>query len=182
MMAVPELHREKNKTKKTKTKQQPLESYSMFQLRSKTMSSRIKQQSSDNRSSLRLCVNTDSFVLHFVPFCLSGSSEVAVTAIKRLQIAIAAAGERLRPTDGIYQTYLGMWGKPSAPHVMSPSWQEAQWGNTVTEGVTQHSLASSYMHTHTHSFLLLMELFLQELYLRWISDEVGLKRKKKRQK
>lgn len=66
----------------------------MFQLRSKTMSSRIKQQSSDNRSSLRLHVNMDSFVRHFVPFCLSGSSKVAATAIKRLQIAIAAAGAK----------------------------------------------------------------------------------------
>lgn len=55
------------------------------------MSSRIKQQSLDNKSSLRLCVNMDSFVPHFVSFCLSGSSEVAAKVIKRLQMAIAAA-------------------------------------------------------------------------------------------
>lgn len=69
----------------------PSESYSVFQLRSKTISSRIKQQSSDNRSSLQLCVNMDSFVLHFVPFRLSGSSDVAATATKGVEIAVAGA-------------------------------------------------------------------------------------------
>lgn len=46
---------------------------------------------------------------------------------------------------------------------MSPSWQEAQWGNSVTEGVAWHSLASVLIitHTQTHidSFPLLMKLF-----------------------
>lgn len=79
MMAVPELHRRRRRKKK----KQPSESYSAFQLRSKTISSRIKQRSSDNRSSLQLCVNMDSFVLHFVPFGLSGSSDVAATTIKK---------------------------------------------------------------------------------------------------
>lgn len=154
-----------NYTRKKKTKKkQPSESYSMFQLRSKTMSSRIKQQSSDNRSSLWLCVNTDSFVLHFVPFCLSGSSEVAATMIKRLQIAITAAGAKA----AAYKWYLPNIFRDVRKAICSTCYVAFMTGSTMRKQCNRRcrltflSIRVDYhTHTQTHidSFLLLMKLF-----------------------
>lgn len=71
---------------------------------------------------------------------------------------------------------------------MSASWQvtsgsatrkHGNRGRHPTTGLSIHAdfYTHPYTHTHTRRFLLLMKHFLQESYMRWISDEVALRRK-----
>ena len=121
------------------------------------MSSRIKQQSSDNRSSLRLCVNTDSFVLHFVPFWLSGS-KIAATAIKRFQIAVVTS----RAKAVAYRWNLPNIFRDVGNAICSACYVAFMTGSTMGKhhnrgchpiflGVRTHLQPHTNTHRHTHT-------------------------------
>lgn len=84
-------------------------------------SSRIKHQSSDNRSSLLFCVYTDSFGVVFCTFLLEqqqlqqqqGSSHNDHRKLNRHYLKELT--QRLQATDGIHQMYSITYLMPSAP-------------------------------------------------------------------
>lgn len=115
----------------------PLESYIMFQIRSKTMSSRDEVTEFRQQEFTAILCLHGFFCIVFCSFLLPLPQQQHIRLscndhekLKLNHHYLKELTQRLQPTDGIYQTDSITYLTPSALHVMSAAWQ-VTWGSSM---------------------------------------------------